>query len=126
MASVAEVVEQAPAAAAKSGLIVAPHPGSHSGAGRDAQAPAAGPEDVPERRKRYWPAIEWLPVQISISLPIPRFRVRDLLTLDPGQIISTDWPNGDDLPLSVDQVQLAWVEMESVEQEMAVRITRLL
>src|SRR5579875_3737269 len=113
MASVAEVLEQAPAAAAKSGLIVAPH----SGAGRDAQTPAAEPEDgPPERRKRYWPAIEWLPVQISISLPIPRFRVRDLLALDPGEMITTEWPNGDDLPLSVDQVQLAWVEMESVEQ----------
>ncbi len=121
MASVAEVLEQAPAAA-KSGLIVASPPG----AGRDPQTPATVPEDAPERRKRYWPAIEWLPVQISISLPIPRFRVRDLLTLDPGQIIGTDWPNGDDLPLSVDQVQLAWIEMESVEQEMAVRITRLL
>jgi flagellar motor switch protein FliM len=121
MTTMTEALQQAPAAV-RSGLIV-----THSNAARDPQTAAAAlSSEALERRSRYWPAIEWLPVQISISLPIPRFRVRDLLSLDPGQIIATDWPNGDDLPLSVDQVQLAWIEMESVEQEMAVRITRLL
>ena len=123
MASAAEVLH-APPPAANPGLIVAAHSSASHEQGNTA-ANSAGAA-APERPRRYWPAIEWLPVQISISLPIPRFRVRDLLALDAGQIISTDWPNGDDLPLSVDQVQLAWVEMESVEQEMAVRITRLL
>ncbi len=123
MASVADVLEQVTAAGTKSGLMVA----AHSSASHDHENSVATQQaSALESRKRYWPAIEWLPVQISISLPIPRFRVRDLLVLDPGQISATDWPNGDDLPLSVDQVQLAWVEMESVEQEMAVRITRLL
>lgn len=122
MASVANVLEQEPPAA-RSGLIVA----SHSGAAQDNENSATVvPAPAPQQGSCYWPAMEWLPVQISIALPLPRFRVRDLLTLDPGQIIATEWPNGDDLPLSVDQVQLAWVEMESVEQEMAVRITRLL
>jgi flagellar motor switch/type III secretory pathway protein FliN len=123
MASAAEVLHRAPPAA-NSGLMVAAHSGASSeqeNAGANSTA-----DPVLKRQNRYWPAIEWLPVQISISLPIPRFRVRDLLALDSGQVIATDWPNGDDLPLSVDQVQLAWVEMESVEQEMAVRITRLL
>ena len=123
MASVAEAVPEVPAAVSNSGLMVASH--SNASSEHERSGAVGGPTTL-ERRKRYWPAIEWLPVQISISLPIPRFRVRDLLALDPGQILSTDWPNGDDLPLSVDQVQLAWVEMESVEQEMAVRITRLL
>lgn len=82
------------------------------------------PTAIPQRKS--WPAIEWLPIQLSVSLPIPRFRVRDLLALDPGQTIATAWPNGDDLPLSIEDVQLAWVEMETVDQAMAVRITRLL
>jgi len=73
-----------------------------------------------------WQAVEWLPIQLSVALPIPNFRVRDLLALDAGQTIATEWPNGDDLPLSIEEVQLGWVEMETVEQEMAVRITRLL
>jgi flagellar motor switch/type III secretory pathway protein FliN len=123
MASAAEVLH-GPPPVANPGLIVAAHSSASHEQGNTA-ANSAGAAAL-DRPRRYWPAIEWLPVQISISLPIPRFRVRDLLALDPGQIISTDWPNGDDLPLSVDQVQLAWVEMESVEQEMAVRITRLL
>lgn len=77
-------------------------------------------------QRKSWPAVEWLPMQLSVALPIPRFRVRDLLALDPGQTIATEWPNGDDLPLSIEDVQLAWVEMEAVDQDMAVRITRLL
>lgn len=79
---------------------------------------------IPQRKS--WSAIEWLPIQLSVSLPIPRFRVRDLLALDSGQTIATEWPNGDDLPLSIEDVQLAWVEMETADQAMAVRITRLL
>ncbi len=121
MASVAEALQGT--SSVDAGLMVATHPG---GAPEHEKSANVSGASALERRKGYWPAIEWLPVQISISLPIPRFRVRDLLVLDPGQIIATDWPNGDDLPFSVHTVQLAWVEMESVEQEMAVRITRLL
>ncbi len=77
-------------------------------------------------RRESWTAVGWLPMQLSVALPIPRFRVRDLLALNPGQTIATEWPNGDDLPLSIEDVQLAWIEMEVVEQDMAVRITRLL
>lgn len=77
-------------------------------------------------QRASWPAVNWLPMQLNVSLPIPKFRVRDLLALDPGQTIATEWPNGDDLPLSIEDVQLAWIEMESVDQGMAVRITRLL
>ncbi|HWF66220.1 MAG TPA: FliM/FliN family flagellar motor C-terminal domain-containing protein [Acidobacteriaceae bacterium] len=76
--------------------------------------------------RKSWPAVEWLPMQLSVALPVSGFKVRDLLALDPGQTISTDWPNGDDLPLSIEDVQLAWIEMEAVDQDMAVRITRLL
>ncbi len=79
---------------------------------------------IPQRKS--WPAVEWLPIQLSVALPVLRFCVRDLLSLDPGQVIATAWPHGDDLPLAIEDVQLAWVEVEAVDQEMAVRITRLL
>ena len=55
-----------------------------------------------------------------------RFCVRDLLALAAGQVIATAWSSGEDLPLAIEDVQLAWVEMEVVDQEMAIRITRLL
>lgn len=77
-------------------------------------------------QRKSWPAVEWLPIQLSVALPIFRFCVRDLLSLDPGQTIATAWPSGEDLPLSIEDVQLAWAEIEAVDQAMAIRITRLL
>ena len=73
-----------------------------------------------------WPVLDWLPMVLQVGLPVPSFRVRDLLTLEPGSLVVTKWPNGDDLPLSAGTVQLAWVDMETVEQQMSVRLTRLI
>lgn len=77
-------------------------------------------------QRNAWPAVEWLPIQMDVSLPVARFCVRDLLALAAGQVIATAWSSGEDLPLAIEDVQLAWVEMEAVEQAMAIRITRLL
>jgi flagellar motor switch protein FliN/FliY len=77
-------------------------------------------------QRNAWPAIEWLPIQMGVSLPVARFCVRDLLALAAGQLIETTWSSGEDLPLAIEDVQLAWVEMEAVDQGMAIRITRLL
>jgi hypothetical protein len=77
-------------------------------------------------QRNAWPAVEWLPIQMDVSLPAARFCVRDLLALSAGQVIATTWSSGEDLPLAIEDVQLAWVEMEAVEQAMAIRITRLL
>jgi hypothetical protein len=48
-----------------------------------------------------------------------------LLALEPGQLIESQWGNGEDMPLSSGDVQLAWSEFEVVDLQMAVRITRL-
>jgi flagellar motor switch protein FliN/FliY len=77
-------------------------------------------------QRNAWPAVEWLPIQMDVALPVVRFCVRDLLALATGQVIATAWSSGEDLPLAIEDVQLAWVEMEVVEQQMAIRITRLL
>ncbi len=83
-------------------------------------------KEVAESSHAGWPVVDWLPITLSIGLPVPAFRVRDLLMLEVGSVVVTEWPNGDDLPLSAGAVQLAWVDVETVEQEMAVRLTRLL
>jgi flagellar motor switch/type III secretory pathway protein FliN len=77
-------------------------------------------------QRNAWPAVEWLPIQMDVALPVVRFCVRDLLALSAGQVIATAWSSGEDLPLAIEDVQLAWVEMEVVDQAMAIRITRLL
>jgi hypothetical protein len=66
-----------------------------------------------------------MPVELDVAIPIPDFRVRNLLALVPGQLIESRWGNGVDVPLSSGAVQLAWTEFEVVESQLAVRITRL-
>jgi hypothetical protein len=59
------------------------------------------------------------------SIASPPGRVRNLLALEPGQVIETQWAHGEDLPLAAGDVQLAWSEFEVVDSELAVRVTRL-
>lgn len=66
-----------------------------------------------------------LPVELDVALAVRSFRVRNLLALEPGQIIETQWGNGQDLPLAAGGVQLAWSEFEVVDSQLAVRLTRL-
>lgn len=66
-----------------------------------------------------------LPVELEVSVPIRAFRVRNLLALEPGQVIETQWEHTGDLPLSAGEVQLAWSEFEVVNHHLAVRLTRL-
>jgi flagellar motor switch protein FliN/FliY len=71
------------------------------------------------------PPLARLPVELDVSVPVRGFRVRNLLALEPGQVIETQWAQGEDMPLAAGAVQLAWSEFEVVETELAVRITRL-
>jgi flagellar motor switch protein FliN/FliY len=71
------------------------------------------------------PILNRLPVELDVTIPVRKFRVRNLLALEPGQVIETEWANGVDMPLAAGEVQLAWSEFEVVEQQLAVRVTRL-
>ena len=51
--------------------------------------------------------------------------MRNLLALEPGQVIETQWAHGEDMPLAAGEVQLAWSEFEVVDSQLAVRVTRL-
>ncbi|MGA2671941.1 MAG: FliM/FliN family flagellar motor C-terminal domain-containing protein [Terracidiphilus sp.] len=66
-----------------------------------------------------------LPVELDVAVPVPEFRVRTLLALEPGQVIETRWVSGEDLPLASGAVQLAWSEFEVIDAQLAVRVTRL-
>jgi flagellar motor switch protein FliN/FliY len=66
-----------------------------------------------------------LPVELDVAVPVREFRVRNLLALDCGQIIETQWGHGEDVPLAAGDVQLAWSEFEVVESQLGVRVTRL-
>ena len=66
-----------------------------------------------------------LPVEVEVGVPVRDFRVRNLLTLEPGVIVGSQWNHGDDLPLCAGEVQLAWIEFEVVVSSLAARITRI-
>jgi flagellar motor switch protein FliN/FliY len=66
-----------------------------------------------------------LPVEVDVTVPVRDFRVRNLLALAKGQLIESQWVNGEDVPLASGDVQLAWSEFEVIETELAVRVTRL-
>lgn len=72
-----------------------------------------------------WPLLSQLPLKLYVAVPMPGFRVRDLLALRAGQTVATLWKTSEDVPLKVGEVQFGWSEFEVVEQRMAVRLTRL-
>ncbi len=80
----------------------------------------AGVEQHPE-----WLLLSRLPLRLTAAIPLPGFRVKDLVGLKPGQIVASTWTSSDDVPLKIGAVQLSWSEFEVVEQRMAVRLTRL-
>jgi flagellar motor switch/type III secretory pathway protein FliN len=70
-------------------------------------------------------ALARMPVELDVGVPVRNFRVRNLLTLEPGQVIATQWLLGEDMPLAAGDVKLAWSEFEVVDSQLAVRVTRL-
>lgn len=71
------------------------------------------------------PLVARFPVEIDVAVPIRNFRVRNLLALAAGQVIESQWVQGEDLPLSAPGAQLAWTEFEVIDTKLAVRIARL-
>ena len=66
-----------------------------------------------------------LPVELDVGIPLRGFRVRNLLSLESGAVVESQWGHGDDVPLGSGNVQLAWSEFEVVDTQLAVRLTRL-
>jgi hypothetical protein len=66
-----------------------------------------------------------LTVELDVSVPVRDFRVRNLLALESGQVIETQWGSGEDVPLASRRVPLAWSEFEVTESWLGVRVTRL-
>lgn len=66
-----------------------------------------------------------LPVTVSVGIPVRNFRVRNLLAMQAGTVLETQWGHGEDLPLASGDVSLAWTEFEVIDTQLAVRVTRL-
>lgn len=94
---------------------------------RPAQAlvPVAETAPEPEEHQLLKGASTRLPVELDVAVPVAHFRVRHLLALAPGQVVPSQWNHSGDVPLAAGAVQLAWSEFEVMDNQLAVRITRL-
>lgn len=88
-------------------------------------APNEAPAYEEEEATEVSGPLALLPVELDVAVPVREFRVRNLLTLEPGQVVESQWNNGEDLPIASGDVQLAWSEFEVLDTDLAVRITRL-
>lgn len=64
-------------------------------------------------------------MQLDVTIPVPSFRVQDLLALEKGAVVETEWQPGEDVPVWCGGSQLVWSEFEVIDQKLAVRVTRL-
>lgn len=83
------------------------------------------PLDAEEEMPAIDGPVARLPVEVDVVVPVREFRVRHLLALEPGELIESQWSYGEDVPLAAGDVQLAWSEFEVLDNQIAVRITRL-
>jgi len=65
----------------------------------------------------------WLPITLSLELPVVRFTIGDLLTLTKDTIVETACHHTSDLPLRVNHLLIGWTEFEVIGDRIAVRIT---
>ena len=72
-----------------------------------------------------WPVLARLPILLTVRLSLKHFSVRDLLSLEEGQVFGSDSSQTMDVPLAVGQVKLAWCEFEVSAQKIGVRLTQL-
>lgn len=72
-----------------------------------------------------WPILRRLSIVVTAEIRFQGFRVRDLLSLQKGQVFTTPSPETEDVPLVAGNIQLAWGEFEVVDRQLVARLTRL-
>jgi flagellar motor switch/type III secretory pathway protein FliN len=78
----------------------------------------------PEAQERWRPARS-VPFRLTITVPVPGLKLRSLRALRTGTIFLTDRPAAEDVPVTVAGVMLGWGELDNVDGQMALRLTRL-
>ena len=72
-----------------------------------------------------WAQALTLSCQLTLDMPLPGFRIVDLLRLQPRSVINSHWRVGTDVPLRVNGKLIACGEFEVVGDHLAVRLTEL-
>jgi flagellar motor switch/type III secretory pathway protein FliN len=88
-------------------------------------APARGSERETVDDEARWKPVLGLPCQLIVDLPLPDFKIADLLKLRSGSVINAHWRLGRDVPLQLNGLLIGWSEFEVVGSNLAVRLTEL-
>ncbi len=98
----------------------------------DPRDPGPGTAIVPSEKTTFGATglnvdgpVSRLPVELDVAVPIRDFRVRNLLALESGIVVASQWAQSEDLPVMSGNQTLAWSEFEVVDLHLAVRLTRL-
>ena len=89
------------------------------------EQPASAVESESPVLRTRWPMLQQVPVPMTVKIPLPGISLRQLGALAVGEVIVSDWPASEEVPLYASNVALSWGEFEVVEGSIAVRLTRL-
>jgi flagellar motor switch/type III secretory pathway protein FliN len=73
---------------------------------------------------RWKPVLE-LPCELTVDLPLPGFKIADLLQMRQGAVINARWRLGQEVPLRLNGTLLGWIEFEVAGDRLAVRMTEM-
>jgi len=64
-------------------------------------------------------------INLQVMIPVACFRLHTLYSLAPGSVVPTVWLHSEDLPVSAENVRLAWAEFAITGHRRSVRVTRI-
>jgi flagellar motor switch protein FliN/FliY len=76
--------------------------------------------------REIWPEALELPCRLYVSLEVPHFTIRDLLSLSVNALIDTRRREGAHVPVLVNGVMVGWAEFDVIDGRLAVRMTEML
>ena len=87
--------------------------------------PVEAPRTATSVRKNLVDELPWLPLTLTVEIPVPGFTVEDLMNLRAGSIVKTLHQSSSDVPLDVNGKLIAWAKFEVDGEILASRITEL-
>lgn len=89
-------------------------------------APAVAKCDTdPTVNPEAWAQALTLTCHLTLDMPLPGFRIADLIHLQSRSVVNTHWRVGADVPLRVNGKLIGRGEFEVVGDHLAVRLTEL-
>jgi len=91
-----------------------------------ADATAAIAKEQNEALTEAWAQALMLACRLTVDLPLPGFKVADVLRLQKNTIINSHWGLGTDAPMLVNGKLIASGEFEAVGDHLAIRVTEVM